>query len=112
MNRRVIIDLGWPIGHCVNSGVESDCYLGTVFVLTYPWIDNITNKVLKLGRGCKIFKGDISREFCHVPIDPADLDLLDLHWKEYFLNRSLLFGFKHGSSSFQSLSDAARFIMK
>ena len=52
--RRVIIDLSWPLGTSVNSGVSSDKYLGTEFVLTYPSIDNITDQVLQLGRGCKI----------------------------------------------------------
>ena len=98
VNRRVIIDFSWPIGHSVNSGVGSDCYLGTEFVLTYPSIDKITSEVLKLGKGCKIFKVDISRAFFHVP---GDLDLLDLYWEDYFLNQSLLFGFKHGSSIFR-----------
>ena len=56
VNRRVIIDLSWPIGQSVNSGVCSDCYFGTEFVLTYPAINNITNEVLKLGKGGKIFK--------------------------------------------------------
>ena len=87
------------------------CYLGTEFVLTYPSIDNIINEVLKLGKGCQIFKIDISRAFRHVPIDPGELDLLGLHWEDYFLDRSLPFGFKHGSSIFQRLSDAVRFIM-
>ena len=78
-NRRVIIDLSWPLGHSVNSGVGSDSYLGTDFVLTYPSVDNITEEVLKLGKGCQIFKVDISRAFRHVPIDPGDLDLLGLY---------------------------------
>ena len=110
-NRRVIIDLSWPHGHSFNSGVENDRYLGTDFVLTYPSIDNITNEVLKLGKGCQIFKIDISRAFCHVPIDPGDLDLLGLYWEGYLIDRSLPFGFKHGSSIFQRLSDAVHFIM-
>ena len=54
-NRRVIIDLSWPQGNSVNAGVSSDKYLGTEFVLTYPSVDNITQEVLRLGRGCKIF---------------------------------------------------------
>ena len=110
--RRVIIDLSWPLGNSVNSGVTSDKYLDTDFVLTYPPIDNITDQVLHLGRGCKIFKVDISRAFRHVPIDPRDLDLLGLHWGSYFLDFSLPFGFKHGSSIFQRISDSVRFIMK
>ena len=111
-NRRVIIDLSWPHGLSVNSGVENDRYLGTDFVLTYPSIDNITSEVLKLGKGCQIFKIDISRAFRHVPIDPGDLDLLGLYWEGHFIDRSLPFGFKHGSSIFQRLSDAVRFIMR
>ena len=59
-HRRVIIDLSWPLGQSVNSGVDSDKYLDTDFVLTYPSIDNITDEVLKLGRGCQIFKIGIS----------------------------------------------------
>ena len=43
-NRRVIIDLNWPLGHSVNSGVGSDTYLGTEFVLTYPSVNNITDQ--------------------------------------------------------------------
>ena len=56
VNRQVIIDLSWPLGHSVNLGVGSDCYLGTEFVLTYPSIDNITNKVLNWERGAKFLK--------------------------------------------------------
>ena len=51
-NRRVIIDLSLPIGQLVNSGVGSDRYMGTDFVLTYPSVDNITDEVPKLGKGC------------------------------------------------------------
>ena len=110
-NRRVIIDLSWPKGQSVNSGVDSDRYLDVDFVLTYPSIDNITEEVLKLGKGCQIFKVDISRSFRHVPIDPGDLDLLGLHWEDYFIDRSLPFGFKHGSAIFQCISNSVHFIM-
>ena len=110
-HRRVIIDLSWPIGQSVNAGVPAEKYLGTEFVLTYPSIDNITDQVLKLDKGCHIFKIDISRTFRHVPIDPGDLDLLGLHWEGYFLDQFLPFGYKHGSSIFQRLSDGIHFIM-
>ena len=95
----------------MNSGIDSDRYLDVDFVLTYPFIDNITDEVLKLGKGCQIFKKDNSRAFCHVPIDPGDLDLLGLHWGDYFIDRSLPFKFKHGSAIFQRISNTVRFIM-
>ena len=85
--------------------------MGVDFILSYPSVDNIVNEVLRLGKGCEMFKVDISRAFRHVPIDPGDLDLLGLHWGDYFLDFSLPFGFKHGSSIFQRLSDAIRFMM-
>ena len=81
------------------------------FVLTYPSIDNIIEEVLKLGKGFQIFKVDISRAFHHIPIDPGDLDLLGLYCENYFIDRSLPFGFKHGSAIFQCISDAVHFIM-
>ena len=73
VNRRFIIDLSWPIGNSVNSGASGDRYLDIEFILTYPSIpiDNITHQVLKLRKSCEVFKVDISRAFCHVPIDPG-----------------------------------------
>ena len=89
-NRRVIIDLSWPLGQSVNAEVPADKCLDTEFVLTYPSLDNIAQEVLHLGKGCKIFKVDINRAFRHVPIDPVDLDLLGLHLKDYIIDRYLL----------------------
>ena len=77
IHRRVIIpDLSWPLGESVNAGVPADNYLDTEFILTS--IDNITPEVLRLGKGCKIFKADIGRAFRYVPIEPGDRDLLGL----------------------------------
>ena len=85
-HRRVIIDLSWPLGVSVNAGVPAEKYRDAEFVLTYPSRDNITQEVLCLGKGCKIFEEDISRAFRHLPIDPGNLDLLGLDWKDYFIN--------------------------
>ena len=66
---------------------------------SYLPIDNITDEVLKLGR-------DISRDFCYALIHSGNLALLGLCWKDYILDYSLHFGFKHGSFIFQRLSYA------
>ena len=52
-HRRVIIYLNCHKCQSINSGVISGQYLDTEFMLTYPSIDNITDQVLKLGRGCQ-----------------------------------------------------------
>ena len=59
-HRRVIIDLSFPQGRSVNSGVLKDIYLKTPFILKLPTIDNITQQVKALGRGCKLYKVNIS----------------------------------------------------
>ena len=58
---------------------------------------------------CKI---DISRAFRHIKVDPGDIDLLGIKFRnQYFLDRSLTFGFRHGSQIFQRCTDAIRYIM-
>ena len=110
--RRVIIDLSFPVGHSVNDGVTSEVYLVTPFLLTLPTIDDITNKIIKLGKGSLLYKIDVSRAFRHVKIDPGDYSLLGLKLKEYFIDSCLPFGFRHGSAIFQRLSDAVRHFMR
>ena len=109
--RRVIVDLSWPKGLAVNDATSIDCYDGLKFLLTFPSIDLITRRVMHCGRACKIAKIDISRAFKHVPIDPKDISYLGLFWKKFFIEKNLVFGFRHGSQNFQRLSDSIRFIL-
>ena len=110
-HRRVIVDLSFPKGRAVNTGVTKDIYLGTPFILTLPSIDTITSTVQKWGRGCLIYKFDISRAFRHIKLDPSDYDLLGIRHNGHYIDTCLAFGFRSGSALFQRLSDAIRFIM-
>ena len=40
-NRRVIVDLSWPHGQSVNNRVSSDSYMGSMFKLKFPTVDDI-----------------------------------------------------------------------
>ena len=99
-NRRVIVDLSWPVGHSVNDGVAKDRYLNTYFDLNYPSVDNIVEKLKQLGDSALLFKIDISRAFRHLRIDPGDLDLLGLKHDSYYIDRTLTFGFRNRSVFF------------
>ena len=110
-HRRVIIDLSFPPDHSINAGVTPDMYLGTPFLLTLPTIDDITSKIIKLGKGSLLYKIDVSRAFRHVKMDPKDYSLLGLRLQDYFLDTCLPFGFRHGSAIFQCLSDAVHHFM-
>ena len=111
-NRRVILDLRFPVGQSVNNGVANDKYLNTYFHLNYPSVDSIVNNLKRLGPSAKIYKIDISQAFRHIRIDPGDLDLLGLQYHQLFSDRTLPFGFQHGSVFFQRCTDAVRFIMR
>ena len=110
--RRTIIDLSWPRGHAVNTGVHKNKYLGTYFKLQYPSIDNITMALNNLGPGAMLYKVDISRAFRHIRKDPRDIDLLGISHNNLYLDQSLPFGFRHGSIFSQRCSDAIRHIMR
>ena len=110
-NRRVIVDLSWPVGQSVNDGVAKDRYLNTYFDLNYSSVDNIVDKLKTLGDTALLFKIDISRAFCHLRIDPGDLDLLGLKHGSYYIDGTLAFGFRHGSVFFQRCTDAVWYII-
>ena len=97
-SKRTIMDLSWPKGASVDDGVKKNVYLGTEYELHYPSVDTITNSLQNLGTSAQMYKIDISRAFRHIKVDPADIDLLGLHFQDkYFLDRSVAFGFRHGS---------------
>ena len=113
MKKRTIMDLSWPKGASVNAFVQKDVYLGTQYVLTYPSIDSITNSLLKLGPAALIYKVDISRAFRQIKIEPRDIDLLGLKFQDqYFIDRSVPFGYRNGSQNFQRCTDAIQFTMQ
>ena len=112
-HRHVIVDLSWPKGFSVNSGVDKDSYLDTEFVLSLPTIDDITSCVRVSGPGSHLYKIDISRAFRHIKIDPGDLDLLGLTWRDVtYVDTCLPFGSCHGMQIFQRISDAVRHVMR
>ena len=111
-SRRVILDLSWPKDASVNAGIDKDSYLGVDFNLTFPTIDHITNEIKKMGRGCYLYKVDVSRAFRHVKVDPSDYDLLGVKWRDAsFIDTCLPFGNRHGTQIFQRISDAVRHMM-
>ena len=77
-HRRVIIDLSFPFGQSVNSSISKDTYLGTPFLLKIPTIDTVTDQVKALGKGCMLYKVDISLAFRHIKLDPFDYNLFGL----------------------------------
>ena len=108
--RRVIIDLSWPQGCSVNSGIDKNSYLGMDFALTFLSVDHITAELTHLGTAAHLFKIDVSWAFRHVKLDPSGYDLLGLSWNDStFIDKCLPFGMRHRTQIFQHISDTMRY---
>ena len=113
LNRRIIIDLSWPVGASINSFTPANLYLTTVYKLQYPTINNITDHLNSLGEGSQLFKIDLSRAFRQLRIDPRDYNLLTLKWGgQYYSDVYCPFGHRSGSMACTRLTDFFRYIMR
>ena len=106
------MDLSFPPLFPVNTDITKDIYLETPFLWTLPTVDDIISRIVSLGKGCQIFKVDISRTFRHVKVDSKDYQLLGLKHEKYSLDTWLPFGYHLGTAWFQCISDFNRYLMK
>ena len=86
MDRRVILDLSFPIGNSVNDGIPKDTYLGLISKLTFPKVDDFACRIFELGQGCLMFKIDLSRYFRQISMDPGDYAMIG-----YVINGDIYF---------------------
>ena len=56
LERRVILDLGFPAGNSVNDIISKDNYLGEIIQLSYPKIDDLVGIIKDKGANCLVFK--------------------------------------------------------
>ena len=75
-DRRVKLDLSYPIGAAVNDGIPKDSYLGLPAHLCFPRTDDFAFRIFQLGKGCCMFKIDLSRYFRQIPLGPGDYSLI------------------------------------
>ena len=74
--RRVILDLSFPIGQAVNDGIPADSYMGFPIKLSFPKTDHFAFRIFQLGPRCLMFKVNLSRYFRQIPLDPGDYSLI------------------------------------
>ena len=111
-NRRIIIDLSWPLQNSVNYFTPANIYMDTIYKLQYPTVDNITDTLKSLGRDAVLYKIDLSRAFRQLRIDPSDYNLLCLHWNnQYYSDLFCPFGHRSGSMAMTRLTSFFRFLM-
>ena len=112
-NRRVILDLSYPRGQSLNDHVSKDRFDGNLFALKLPSIDNVVQDIIDTVNDPVLFKVDVARAFRNLPVDPADTLKFGLKINnQYFLDKSVAFGWIHGTASYQLISDAVAYIMR
>ena len=110
-NRRLILDLSHPDENSVNDGIKKDYYLGEYDKLQFPSVDNLVEQIMKIGKGAKVFKVDLSRAYRQIGIDPADVPLLGFYWNgAYFFDVVLSMGGRNSARSCQKVTSAVVFI--
>ena len=81
---RVIVDLSMPPEASVNSGIPKNSLDGAPFKLWLPNPATLANKILEYGRGCLLYKVDLSTVYRQLRTDPLDWPFLMLEWDQQF----------------------------
>ena len=104
---RVILDLSFPQGHSINSHVPREELDGAAFKLRLPTPMDLANKMRALGKGCLLYKVDLSRAYRQLRSDPLDWSLLGVEWdQQFFVDIAVPFGLRHGASACQRTTEA------
>jgi len=92
-DRRFITDLSFPRGSSINDGILKDSYLGEYFKLSYPTVDVLVSMIKVKGPGSFLYKRDLSRAYRQFPLDPGDIHLQGIYWRnEFFIDCALVMG--------------------
>ena len=111
--RRVIINLSFPHGEAVNDGMVKGNYLGFMAELTFPKTDDLAMRIAHLGQGAFMFKIDLSRYFCQIPLDPGDYSLIGyIVDGQLYFDKVLPMGMRTAPLIAQRITNAIRHIHK
>ena len=112
-SRRVKIDLSYPIGLGVNSGVPKNFFQGDDRQYSLPTIDTLPKWVIQAGRGCLIWKANLERAYRQLRCDPLDYPLMRIHHQGgYYTDICPSFRCRGSSMSQQRVSEAVCYLMR
>ena len=110
---RVILDMSFPDGHSVNSGIPLSQLDGAPFKLRLQMPSDLAAIMRHCGPGCLLYKVDLSRAYRQLRSDPLDWPFLGLAWQDCaFVDVSVPFGLRHGASACQRTTEAVASIAR
>ena len=109
--RRVILDLSYPEGKSVNSGIDKRFYCGNEIDLKYPTIDTLARRVADIGPNALMWKRDLKRFFRQLNLCPRDYSLIGYRWNNLlFFDTSIPMGLTSAAYCAQRISNCIVFI--
>ena len=110
--RRTVFDATFG-DFSVNNATPGDTYMGASTSYTYPKVEDYRLMVLAAGRGCFMWKRDLSRFFLQLPMDPVDYSKVAMVWRGlFFIFVGLAFGLRHSGLNGQRVTDAVSWILR
>ena len=107
IHRRVIMDLSWPPGAAINTGVDSKWYFDGPIDIKLPTVEFMECRLLTLGRGAYMYKTDLARGYRQLRVDPLDWPLLGFqHNGAIYMDICPPFGLKTSAMFMQRTSEA------
>ena len=112
-NRRTIVDLSFPLGNSVNDHIQKKFYLGQQCSIEYPSVDRFRSLVYSAGRGCLMFKRDLSRAYRQFAVDPLDYNLLGIKWEnKFYVDTALPMGLRSAAQACQRVTSAISYMAR
>ena len=88
------MDFSWPHGESINDKVSNDQYIGRLFKLKFPMVDEITDRITYLNGNCLLYKNGIQRAVATLNLDPRDIDKTWLQFEgNYYVDTAVPFGY-------------------
>lgn len=98
---RVITDLSFPDGQCVNESITSECCS-----MQYITVEQVAKRAMQLGKGSLIAKIDIKAAYRLVPVHPEDRIWQGLTWNnQVYVDAMLPFGLCSAPKIFNAIAD-------
>ena len=109
-SRRAVFDATFG-DFSLNKNTPRDSYCNTPCVYDYPSVDDFKKLVLTSGKGCYIWKRDLSRFYLQIPLDPMEYPKVCCIWRnQLYFFVSLMFGLTHSGLQGQRVTNAVKWV--
>ena len=110
---RIVVDMSFPLGKSVNSGLTKGFYLGSPSKFTLPSISDLANLVVQAGPNSYIWSIDLARAYRQLRTCPLASPLLGIKVADkYYLDCSPPFGCRASAQACSRTTTAVLWMFK